>query len=86
MPGKYAQPLIEFLAHLFDLFGILGQLFLPPAVAHRAQQGDEAGGRGENHLLAQGFFQQARILVQRRGQELVAGNEQDHEIGRLAEL
>src|SRR5690606_19126453 len=61
-----AQPgdaLVEVLAEPCDLGGIDGQRLLPPAIGHGAQQRDQRGGRGGDHLLADAVLDQRGILL-----------------------
>ena len=69
-----------------DLAGALRHLLLPPAVGHRAQQCDQRGGRGDQHLLLHALLDQAGHLLERGAEEGLAGQEHHHELGRRGEL
>ena len=49
--AHHRQALVELLAELRDLFGVLRLLLGAPAVGHRREQGDERGRRGQEHPL-----------------------------------
>ena len=46
--------------------GALRHLLLPPAVGHRAQQRDQRGGRGDQHLLRHAVLDQRRASARAR--------------------
>ena len=73
------QPAVQVLGQHAYLFRVLGQRQLPPAVGYSLQ-------RREDDLFRQGEFDQVGLFIERRAQELVAGNEQDDELGTFVEL
>ena len=53
---------VEFLAQPADDLGVLGQLFLTPAVGDGAKKRDENRQRGDDDPLGQSHFHQVRIF------------------------
>ena len=74
------------LAQFADGLGVLGKLFLAPAVRHRTQQLDQRCRRGDNHLLIHAHLDQAGVLVQSRAEERLARKEQHDKLRRRVEL
>ena len=82
--GYNSDAVIEFLAQRRNLFGVLGQRFLLPAVGNRAQQRNQGRRRGEDDPPAE--FNQARVGFQRGRKKHFTGQEQDDELGRGLKL
>ena len=76
----------QFGCQFADLLGIFGELFLPPAVSHALQNGDERGWRGYQNLQTRGVLAQRRLVLERGAEEVVAWKEQDDEFGRRLKL
>src|ERR1700691_6197711 len=60
--SEYRQALVQLLAQLADLGGVIGQPRLLPAVFHDPEQRDQAGRCRQHHLLAQGIVDQGGIF------------------------
>ena len=86
MLRKRVHPLVQVFAQVADRLGALGQSLLPPAVGHRPQQGDERGGRGNDHILFGTDFNQRGILLEGRIEKSFAGQKQHHKFDRVIEL
>jgi hypothetical protein len=69
-----------------DLRRLLGQLLLPPDAGDGSGDRNEIGGRGEQHAALERPFPQRIVLLQRRGQEMLAGDVKDDIVRRVAEL
>ena len=41
MPAHRREPVVKITSELADLFGVFGQVFLPPAVSDRAKKSDK---------------------------------------------
>ncbi len=59
---------------------------MPPAEGDGPQQSHQAGRRRQDNPLGESALEKAAIHVERGAQELVAGNEQHHEVGRARKL
>ena len=77
---------VQLLAEPGDLGRFLGDLLLPPDAGDGAGDGDEVGRRGEQHAALERPFPEAVVLLERGGQEMLAGNVHDDIIGGVAEL
>ena len=77
-----ANPLVELAAELADLLGVLGQLFLAPAVGDGAQQRDQGGRAGRDDPLVDAVLDQRRVVLQGGAEEGLAGQEHDDELRR----
>ena len=86
MLSRHPQALVKFGPHAADLARFAGHPVLPPHLRHGAGNGDEVGGRGQQHAVAEGEVPQLRIGFQRGRHEVFAGNEHHHVIGRFLEL
>ena len=86
MAGEDPQPLVEDLAEVADRPRVLLHLLLPPAVGHGPQERDQGRGRREDHPLLHPVFDEAGVLLQRRAEEGLARQEEDHELRRRLEL
>ncbi len=72
---------VELSAHLEELARVAGQRVLLPGEGHGAQQGEQRAGRGEHDPPRHRRLVQARVGVQRGGEDGVAGDEADHHLG-----
>src|SRR6185503_4466506 len=86
MARERREALVELQGRGADLRRVLRERRLLPTVSDGLQQRDEARRRRENDVLPQRVVEQHRALGQRGAQELVAGDEQDHELGAALEL
>src|SRR5262249_54533698 len=80
------QAAIQVLTQVANGCCVFGHGRLPPAVGHRLQQRDQRGGGRNDHVLLERRLQELRSLCQRCCQELVAGEEEDGELGAAFEL
>ena len=80
------QPFVEVAADQTDLFGVLRELFLLPAVGHRPQEREQGHRRRRNHAQARGLFEQVRVVLEGRAEERLERQEQDDELRRRLEL
>ena len=81
-----AQAVVELGAEALHLAGVLGQRLLLPAQGHRAQERDQGDRRGQQDAARHGVLLQVRVGLEGGGQELVAGDEGHHHLGRAVEL
>ena len=81
-----SEPRVELDSELANFRGALRELDLLPTVRDRFEQRDEARRCRENHVLAQRFVEQLGLFGERSRQELIARDEQDHELWRPLEL
>ena len=65
------------------LLGVVSQGQLAPAIGNGFEQSDKTGRCCEDDVLRKGVLYEVRLFIQRRAQELVAGNEQDDELRAL---
>ena len=86
MAAHRREARVQLLAEPGDLGGFLGQLLLPPDAGDGAGDGDEVGRRREQHPPLERPFPQPVVLLERGGQEMLAGNVHDDIIGGVAEL
>ena len=86
MAGQRHDPLIQGFAQTADLQSVFCDLFLSPAVGHRAQQGNQGGRGGEDHPLLDAILDQGWILLQCGTEEGLARQEQDGEFRRRPKL
>ena len=84
MPAEARYPLVEHPAEVEDRAGVIGQRRLLPGVLRGAEHRDQRGGSGDVHLTAKRVLEQPGVTFQRRGQEGLARDEQDHELRRRA--
>ena len=75
MRNECSEAAIQVFGQNADLLSIVSQRQLAPSVRNCFQEGNKAGRCGENNLLGEGRLDQIRVLIERRTQELVAGNE-----------
>ena len=69
-----------------DLAGVLRKRLLAPRVGHRLEHGDQRGGGGEHDLLAGCVLEQPGVGVERLGEQRLARQEHDDELGCGTEL
>ncbi len=81
-----AEPAVQLARGLGDLARGLGDQLLAPAVVHGAQQADQRGGGGHQHLLVDPVLDQRRVLGERGLVDAVGGHEHHDELGRRVEL
>ena len=84
--GDLGQTVVHFLAELADLPRLLGEPLLTPHRRDGARDGDEVGRGREQHALVEREIPQGRIMLERGGEEMLAGHEHDDIIGRVVEL
>jgi hypothetical protein len=77
---------MELAARVRQLARGLRDLLLAPAVVDRAQQTDQGGGRGEQHLLLHAVVDQRGILRERRLVDAVGGHEHNDQLRARLEL
>jgi hypothetical protein len=84
--GGHGQAIVKLATHPANLACLAGQAILPPDLRHGAADRDEVGGRGEQHAAVEGKVPQLRIAFERGGDEVLAGHEHQHIVGRFLEL
>src|SRR3546814_4512038 len=62
------------------------QLFLPPHRRDGARDRDEVGRRRKQHLALERIVPKPVVLIERGGEEMLAGDEHHDEVGRIVEL
>ena len=80
------QPFIQLLAELAHLLCLFLHLGLAPMAGQRAGERQEGGRAADDDAIARGALPQLHIRFQRGGDEIVAGDIHDDEVGRLGEL
>ena len=85
VPSQAGDPVVKLAAEVKDGAGVFRQRLLLPGVLRRAQHRDQRGGSGDVHPAGERVLQQPGVAFQRRGQERLARNEQDHELRRRAQ-
>src|ERR1700674_5915222 len=86
MSVEGSEPPVQLLAQVADQRRVVRHGRLPPAVGHRLKQGDEGRGRGNDHALAERGLEHLRALGERRGEKLIAGQEQHGKLRAALEL
>src|SRR5680860_570319 len=71
---------VEVAPQLVDVAGLVREGHLRPGVGNGAQQRDQGGRCGQDHLAFGGVLQQRRLGLQRSGEEGLARHEEDHEL------
>src|SRR3546814_8843640 len=69
-----------------DFARLTRELFLPPHRRDGARDRDEVGRRREQHLALERIVPKLVVLIERGGEEMLAGDEHHDEIGRVVEL
>ena len=79
MAAHDGQPLVQVTAELGHFAIVLRQCLLPPGVGDSREQRDEGNRAGQEHALLQPVLDQPEIVLQRRAEERLAGEEHhDH--------
>src|SRR3546814_15989055 len=69
-----------------DVARLTRELFLPPHRRDGARDREEVGRRREQHLALERIVPKLVVLIERGGEEMLAGDEHHDEIGRVVEL
>ena len=83
--GERAEAAVELLAQVEQSLRVLGEHVLLPGERHRLQNRPQVDGRGERDVLAERVVEQARVVLERRGEQRLARDECDREVGARVE-
>ena len=86
MFGELAEAFVEGASELGNFACVFGECFLAPAVGDGAEQGDERGGRGEDHAFFHAVFDEAGVVLECGREEGFARKEKHGELRRVSEL
>ena len=76
----------QILAEFGDVARLFDDALLPPHRRDGASDGDQISGRRQQHPFFEGEIPQALVGLQRGGEEMFAGDEEDDIFGRGIEL
>ena len=81
MGGQDPDTVMQLATEFADLHGVLGQLFLAPAIGNGPEQGDQGGGGGQDDPLIDSGLDQGGILAEGGAEKRLAGQKKNHELG-----
>src|SRR5437868_12003150 len=85
VPAEVRDALVQFAAFVRDLAGVERDALLLPDVRNGQEQREESAGSGQHDPARKSVLVKLRVGIQRRGEEAVAGQEEDGHLGTAIE-